>query len=1274
VNNKSSIQDALKNFANLDLKESALEIFSLLGYKTNKQVSIGLDFNYFESRAQNIGLSLKAEKCLSSHWEKIFILFQFTPADSQAKNLNLQDTSQVINSFLFATLDLKDQNYTRTQLAQITRELNKPLQAPLIILFRYGKKATLSVIHRRKSLAKRNNGLHVLEKVTLVHEISLQDPHRAHIEILNELSLENLEKNKSGKKITSFEELYLAWQEVLSTQNLNKKFYSDIYTWYEWAKQKVQFPNLKIQAKTHETEKYYKEKQEEENYTSVSLIRLLTRIIFVWFLKEKGLLPKSLFLEEEIKQILKNYTKEDSTYYRAILQNLFFATLNANMDSRSFVISSNNKKENQKHFGIKNLFRYEDCFKIPSEEVIKLFSNIPFLNGGLFDCLDFEITEESSGKKYYIYLDGFSREESRAASVPNYLFFGDGSNKGLIQILQDYKFTIEENTPIQEDVALDPELLGNVFENLLASYNPETQATARNQTGSFYTPREIVNYMVEESLFYYFQTYFQNNEINFLDNLLTLLDYGNETNPFDSWQTLQFLEAIEKVKVLDPACGSGAFPMGILHKLVFLLQKLDPQNKIWKQKILSKVPPEIREETEKSLQTKTLDYSRKLGLIENCIYGVDIQPIAIQICKLRFFISLLIEQEIDKSQENYGILPLPNLETKFVAANTLISLNRSQNYFKSPEVEQLEKKLFEYRKEIFYINTREKKLKFQQEKKKTRLELKKALTLSGFASDVASKISNWDPFDQNSSASWFDSEFMFRVLDGFDIIIGNPPYVSTKSVLASDKKILMHQYGFADDLYNHFYFKGIQLLKEKGSLIFISSKTFWTIQTKKNLRELLLQNKLLKIIDTANPFASVMVDTCIILVQKNKPSNSYEIIFIDAREGLEKKVLYTLSSQIYKTVANSVFFIPTELNLKIYEKIANRVKKLLDEWWDKISTSKNIEKHKKELETYRNSLKAGDLTLLGLITEGGQGLATANNGKYIGVLEGTKWANKVKEERPKKLWEFIEINKPKELTNLKSKTAVENYLQNLTEDEIRKLFDQLKENYGRDIFGQGWLYRIVNQNEIANVEKLKKNEKLEGIAGKKTFVPYDKGDKDGNRWWAPTPYYIDWSRENVKFLKENSGQKGEGMPVVRNPKFYFREGFCWNNVLSDEKIKCRLKDKTVHSTEAMTFISIITEKANDRYLICLLNSSFLGNYRMDFINVSHHLTTGNAKEFPIIIPTQLQLKEFERIFNQAKGIREQKFSGKMSESQVEEKLNEIQKELDQKVLQLYALE
>ena len=226
---------------------------------------------------------------------------------------------------------------------------------------------------------------------------------------------------------------------------------------------------------------------------------------------------------------------------------------------------------------------------------------------------------------------------------------------------------------------------------------------------------------------------------------------------------------------------------------------------------------------------------------------------------------------------------------------------------------------------------------------------------------------------------------------------------------------------------------------------------------------------------------------------------------------------------------------------------------------------------------------------------------------------------------------------------------------------------EIFEKYGRDIFGQGWLYRIVSQDEIADVEKLTDDEKLNGIKGKKTFVPYDKGDKDGNRWWAPTPYYIDWSRENVKVLQTDPKARWQGY------QFYFREGFCWNNVLSDEKIKCRLKDKSIHSTEAMTFISLIPERVHDRYLISLLNSTFFGNYRMDFINVSHHLTTGDAKEFPIIIPTKEQLKEFENIFDEAKSIQEQKFSNKISEAQAEEKLNEIQKELDEKVLELYGL-
>jgi methylase of polypeptide subunit release factors len=585
---------------------------------------------------------------------------------------------------------------------------------------------------------------------------------------------------------------------------------------------------------------------------------------------------------------------------------------------------------------------------------------------------------------------------------------------------------------------------------------------------------------------------------------------------------------------------------------------------------------------------------------------------------------------------------------------------------------KIERELKRIRERYFRVRNRKQKQELEDKDRELREKLAELLKKQGWDNKDAQKIASFDILDPTAKADWFDPEWMFGVVDGFDVVIGNPPYVSTKGVDEDFKKVLQKFYGFSDDLYNHFYFKGIEILRENGILAFISSKTFWTIQTKKNLRELILDNKLLQLVDTANPFESSMVDTCITIVQKTK-AKDYEILFIDARNGLDKKEVYKVKDEVYKNVANNVFFIPTEFNLKIYEKLGKKVKELLDRWWSFISDSKKINKYKEYLDDYRNSLKAGDITLLGLITEGGVGIQTGDNGRYIGVLEGTKWAEKVRKERPEKLWNFIKTQKPKELSNLKSKKDVEEYLNSVSEKEIRKLFDELKEKYGRDIFGQGWLYRIVSKDEIADVESLSDDEKLNGIDGDKTFVPYDKGDRDGNRWWAPTPYYIDWSRENVRFLKENSGKKGEGMPVVRNPQFYFKEGFCWNNV-TGTKIICRIKEKSVHSTEAMTFISLIPKMVSDKYLICLMNSSFFGLYKNTFLNITVHLTTGDAKEFPIIIPTPEQLKEFELIFDRAKRVQEEKFSGKISEKEAEERLEEIQKELDEKVLRLYGLE
>jgi len=411
--------------------------------------------------------------------------------------------------------------------------------------------------------------------------------------------------------------------------------------------------------------------------------------------------------------MLKDFRPEAGTYYKAFLQNLFFGTLNQELEARSF--RRYNEAGRDGNRGVTNLYRYRDLLNDPDAFVDRL-REIPFVNGGLFDCLDqvFRNREDRPN----IRLDDFSEEKGNSLCLPNELFFGDErpvdlsdvyadnrrrkeSVRGLIEILSRYKFTVEENTPLEQEIALDPELLGKVFENLLASYNEDTRTTARKATGSYYTPREIVGYMVDEALIAYLKSALNgcsSPEAELEQNLRKLCSSIPERfeNPFSPSDTGRLIEALDRAKILDPACGSGAFLMGALHRMVDILQKLDPLNRAWKEQQLTKAKQDrdlaeqmqdeenrtntLREienriqDIERSFDTRfhALDYARKLYLIENCIYGVDIQPIACQIAKLRFFIALIVDQNVDRRQKNFGVRPLPNLETKIVAADLYV--------------------------------------------------------------------------------------------------------------------------------------------------------------------------------------------------------------------------------------------------------------------------------------------------------------------------------------------------------------------------------------------------------------------------------------------------------------------------------------------------------------------------------------------------------------------------------------------------------------------------
>lgn len=565
------------------------------------------------------------------------------------------------------------------------------------------------------------------------------------------------------------------WASAFDKEPLTKEFFKEIANWYFWTLKNCRFPK--------------DAPKEADGYDHISVIRLITRLIFCWFIREKGLIPDALFDEHKLAEALLGFDpgkakNKDSVFYCAILQNLFFATLNTEMDKRGWA------KEDQ-NFMAHNLYRHKEYFRKPGE-ALALFKNIPFLNGGLFECLDKDFGENA--KPRYLRIDGFSRRPDSQPVVPDFLFFGPeqeedlskdyGDKKfrkvrvqGLIDTLKRYHFTIEENTPFDQEVALDPELCGKVFENLLAAYNPETGTTARKATGSFYTPREIVDYMVDESLVAFLNgTLAANDKDGIEKKIRQLLAYTDEPHGFNEAETEKLIDTIDHLKALDPAVGSGAFPMGILHKLVHVLKKLDPDNERWKAKQIAKLDDVVmREEAERVFRDNYDDYGRKLYLIENCIYGVDIQPIAVQIAKMRFFISLIVDQKVDLAKPNLGVRALPNLETKFVTANSLIALDHP-GFLPNQEVERLRKQLAQVRHDHFNAKTPRTKDACRNRDQTLRRQIADVLENNGFPSEVGEKLAAWDPYDQNASAGFFDPEWMFGVKDGFDVVIGNPPY------------------------------------------------------------------------------------------------------------------------------------------------------------------------------------------------------------------------------------------------------------------------------------------------------------------------------------------------------------------------------------------------------------------------------------------------------------------------------------------------------------------
>lgn len=522
--------------------------------------------------------------------------------------------------------------------------------------------------------------------------------------------------------------------------------------------------------------------------------RLVGRLIFTWFLEKKELInpDANYFTSEEFD--------DDSDYYRQRLEPLFFEVLNTEPQKRT----------------VKDLLT-------------------PYLNGGLFE----------PKKSDYYGLESLS-------FPPNYFY-------EFFAFLRSYNFTTDESTSEFQQVAIDPEMLGRIFENLLAEISEDTGEQARKAKGAFYTPRLVVDYMCKEALKGYLRSAIRGDD-NFEARLHQLIEaserqfqdqdhnWRRDLKPYKE----DLLTALDGLRVLDPACGSGAFPIGMMQLLMKVYARLE-----------ARFDP----------------HKTKLGIIERNIFGVDIEPMAVEISRLRAWLALIV----DIDSEKVSVPPLPNLEFKFVCANTLL-YPEDKGQLSFGEDHDLDRKLQVIRDDYFSTKNTSRKLELRAQYFKMTSE-----EASLFGESLrTSQLKSFKPFEADSSAEFFDPQQMFGV-SSFQIILGNPPYVNVEKVSAQIKNaVAKYKTAFKKyDLYVLFYERALGMLSKDGILSYITSNKFLSQPYGKLLRQELLRHRIMSLVNfNCNIFESATVSTCILTLQKSTPLNNQVMVLeVDTKDS-----------------------------------------------------------------------------------------------------------------------------------------------------------------------------------------------------------------------------------------------------------------------------------------------------------------------------------------------------------------------------------------------------
>lgn len=691
-----------------------------------------------------------------------------------------------------------------------------------------------------------------------------------------------------------------------SVEVVNKQFYLEVAKYFDELvsddDKKLSLPSVS---------------QENREIRKSFAVRLIGRLMFCWFLKQKKSALGQLIPDELLSS---DVARKTSGYYHAVLEPLFFEVLNTSIEARD----------------IRN----------------KIFDQVPYLNGGLFNPQSEDYYELDRGVLFSRYI--------------NTLLISDAWFVNFFELLELYNFTIDENTVFDQELSVDPEMLGRIFENLLAEMNPETGNSERKRTGSFYTPRQVVEYMVDQSLAEYLKT--KTGIVSAKIDALVSYDLSDDIeHPLSEKERRSVVNAIETLKILDPACGSGAFPIGALQKIVYILQTVDSDCVLWLDEKLKNVPELYKQKIISEVRSNPFDYTRKLDVIKNSIFGVDIQPIAVEVSRLRCFLTLVVESEIDDVKPNRGIEPLPNLDFKFVCANSLIpapeQISREESLFGDEFQERLALAVDRYfhssgenkraaNNEIHRLidGKFDEKLKhlsgfvsYPSDEKLEAIRSRMNTKQIGEHSRILSLWSSYKNVFENKRVEFFETKYFFpSVKNRFDIVIGNPPYVQIQKFARTETQANLEQVGYktfekTGDVYTLFFERGLELTKSgTGLLSFITSNKWMRAGYGGKLRGYFAGKNPLQLLDFGGfkVFESATVDTSIMLIENKENRNTLLACHFknDYQRGESLQEYFKARCVNLKNLSSETWFIGDPAEIALKEKIEKRGKPLKE--WD----------------------------------------------------------------------------------------------------------------------------------------------------------------------------------------------------------------------------------------------------------------------------------------------------------------------------------------------------